>query len=260
MVIKNSALFLICILLFSSVVNAQYIVVPNTVGIGLQKDYDDYTFKSSEGEVCLNYHLGNPWSTNVTGWIVVDGELSNYFSRNKPENVFVPSGTFRYNSSCCLLPIEACFKFPYMLNRTTFVGKISSAFTRTDKPILAGTGSATGSSVAYKLTLFIDPPEFIELNAMERKCLKFYIGINETEEHCFSAPLFVLSDTESSATIRGSTIKLIYKNNLIVCVSIVLVLLFASYFVYYLLRKRRQHSQTQEQQSQTQPSASTPIG
>jgi hypothetical protein len=140
---------LLLILFFSSAFAEEFTVVPDTVGIGLQKNYDIVDFESSGLERCVLYHLGNPWSTNLTGWLEVSGGLDQFFTRNNPESVFVPSGVFRYNSSCCLLPIEICFEFPYVLTRTSFTGRIYSAFTKGEQAVLSGTGSSTGSSVAY---------------------------------------------------------------------------------------------------------------
>ena len=88
------------ILLFStgSIYAQEFEVVPDTVGIGLQKNVDIVDFYSSDLERCVLYHLGNPWAANVTGWLRVSGNLSTYFTVNAPETVFVPSGTFRYDS------------------------------------------------------------------------------------------------------------------------------------------------------------------
>ena len=218
-------------------------VVPNTVGIGLQKNYDTVDFKSSDGEDCVLYHLGNPWSTNVTGWLVVGGDLEKYFTRNDPKELFVPSGTFRYNSSCCLLPIYACFKFPYTLEKTSFNGTIHSAFRITEQPTLAGTGSATGSSVAYSLTINILPPDFIELSAGENKCIDFY-GVGKK---CFSAPWLILSDYEEKKDIGGYSINLKYKNNLIIWISIIFIVCSLLVFCFFYLRHRRMQSQFKQQ-------------
>lgn len=134
----------------------EFAVVPGTVGIGLQKNFDTVVFNSSNEKRCIMYHLGNPWAANVTGWIEIEGELSEYFIGNEPEELFVPSGTFRYNSSCCLLPMNVCFKFPYVPEDTYFTGKVSANF-RADGRRTSGTGSATGSSVAYTLKVHIKP-------------------------------------------------------------------------------------------------------
>jgi len=235
-----------------------YVVVPNTIGIGLQKDFDDYTFLSDDSEKCVMYHLQNAWSTNVTGWLVVGGDLENYFVGNNPKDVFVPSGTFRYNSSCCLLPIFACFKFPYVLNTTSFSGTVSSAYIATGKPSpgISGTGSIVGSSVTYSLTLYIKQVEEINLNAGENKCIEFY----QIGEKCFSAPWIIFSDYSENKTIDGHILKFNYKNNLILIICLIGIFSALFFFVVYYLRRRRSRraSLMSEPQVQTQPSASGP--
>jgi hypothetical protein len=244
---KVSLLLIFLILLpFVKAEQKEFKIIPNTVGIGLQKNYDIVDFKSSDGEDCVLYHLGNPWSTNVTGWLVVEGDLAKYFTRNDPEKVFVPSGTFRYNVSCCLLPIYACFKFPYTLTKQSFNGTVRSAFTVTNQPTLVGTGSATGSSVAYSLTINILPPDFIELKAGENKCIDFY----EVGKKCFSAPWFVFSDYEETKNIEGFSLKFKYKNNLIfiLCVVVGFIVLLSAFYWFWESRK---HKALPKQQSQT---------
>jgi len=221
-------------------------VVPNTVGIGLQKNFDIVDFESGDELRCVLYHLGNPWSTNVTGWLRVDGELEKYFVTNKPERVFVPSGTFRYNSTCCLIPIEACFKFPWVLKERNFTGRIYAVYT-TGK-VFQGTGSATGSSVAYSLTVRLHPKKYIELNAGEKKCIEFY----EIGKKCFEAPYFILSDYEEKIQIEGYEINLRYRNNLIIICLIAFISVLSLSLFFYWLRKRRMRLTNKQQQAQLQ--------
>jgi hypothetical protein len=233
------------LLLSTSIVLADDVfeVVPNTVGIGLQKNFDAVDFSSSSMERCVLYHLGNPWSTNVTGWLVVSDELADYFTRNSPESVFVPSGTFRYNSSCCLLPIWACFQFPYTLEKTSFVGRVSSAFTTGGGEGAGGTGSATGSSVSYSLTINVLPLTELDLTPGETRCIDiFQIG-----QRCFSSPIFVPFDFSEGTMIDGHTITLNHSNNMsvVVLVVVVLLLLIVGIYIYHfnpgLLKKIRKN-------------------
>lgn len=205
----------------------EFEVVPDTVGIGLQKNFDIVDLHSSDEKRCVMYHLGNPWSTNVTGWIDVEGDLAEYFIGNEPEQVFVPSGTFRYNSSCCLLPIYACFKFPYVLEDTNFVGKVSSDFTRSGAQSSGGTGSATGSSVAYTLTAHIKPFTKATFSAGQKRCFDIY----QVGERCFSAPWIVFSDTTEEVEIEDHTITFTYENNRIMLIVIALLVAGGVYYV-----------------------------
>lgn len=206
---------------------AEFEVVPDTVGIGLQKNIDVADFESSDIERCVLYHLGNPWAADVTGWLEVEGNLSEFFTRNKPEDVFVPSGVFRYNSSCCLLPIELCFKFPYVLKTESFKARVVSAYNTGRDRISGGTGSQVGSSVAYTLTVNLNPAKEISLSAGQTKCVNFY----EIGEECFSAPWIVLSDTIVEAVVGGHTVTLAYKNNVLFIVLTLMVI--AGLLAYY---------------------------
>ena len=221
MTLRKKVTFAVLCILFTTVFAAEFEIVPDTVGIGLQKNVDIADFESSDSERCVLYHLGNPWSTNVTGWLDMSGELSEYFVRNNPTEVFVPSGTFRYNSSCCLIPIRGCFIFPYTLEKTKFEGKVFSAFRKGSVDSVGGTGSATGSSVAYSLTININPPKTIVLNAGQKKCFEFY----EVGEKCFSAPLIVLSDKLVELDVEGHMITFVYKNNLFLILGIFALLI-----------------------------------
>jgi|GEM_PF-5225445 len=230
----TSAVALVALIFISGVfAQEKFEVVPDTVGIGLQKNFDVVDFYSSDEKRCVRYDLGNPWSTNVTGWIEVGGDLEKYFVGNEPEEVFVPSGTFRYNASCCLLPIYACFKFPYVLNDTYFTGRVSSAFRVGESRRVGGTGSATGSSVAYTLTVHIMPLTELVFRAGETKCLDIY-GVGK---RCFSAPWVVLSDTTEKVNIEGHEVMFIYKNNLAV-ILLVVALVAAFYFWFRSKRKK----------------------
>jgi len=252
---KRLALILLFLFLIPSAfaVEKNFTVIPNSVGIGLQKNFDIVDFPSSDDEVCVLYHIGNPSSTNATAWLVVEGELEKYFVENKPKEVFVPSGTFRYNASCCLIPIYACFKFPWVLNKTSFEGTVRGAYRTVYSGELAGTGSATGSSVAFKLTINIWPPKFIELRAGETKCINFY----KVGEKCFSAPWIILKDYEEEKNVDGATLKIVYRNNLIVIIGLVGLVIVVILSVYYFLKKRHKQEKTQpaqSQQPQQQPS------
>ena len=214
---------------------AEFEVVPDTVGIGLQKNFDTVEFESSDAERCVLYHLGNPWAADVTGWLEIEGNLSDFFTRNKPEDVFVPSGTFRYNSSCCLLPIELCFKFPYVLKTEKFEARVVSAYNTGEERTVGGTGSSVGSSVAYTLTVSIHPVKEILLGAGRTKCIDFY-GIGE---ECFSAPWIVLYDTTVESVVGGHMVTLTYKSNLpFIVITLVAVLGLLSYYYRGPLIKR----------------------
>lgn len=217
------------LVVFSSIVIAdqkEYKITPNTIGIGLQQSYASSTYESSDTEHCIPYHLGNPWATNLTAWIVVSGDLENYYTRNDPEKIFVPSGTFRYNSSCCLLKMDVCFKFPYAFENTKISGKVSSKYVQSEEHVVTAVGSAVGSSVAYTLDIIITPASFIEIGAGKTKCVEFF----DYGEACFKAPLIVFSDTLKNQTLEnGQTVTLKYKNNrmliIIAIVSFVVILL-----------------------------------
>ena len=218
---KNTLRLMVVLSLFTTLVNAQeFEVVPDTVGIGLQKNFDIADHVSSDSPLCVTYHLGNPWAANVSGWLRVEGNLSEFFIGNEPETVFVPSGTFRYSSSCCLLPIDACFEFPYVLETQKISGRVFSDFKTGEVSSSSGTGSKTGSSVAYTLSVNLKPAPYLELKAGQKKCFDFY----EIGEQCFRAPFLVFSDRTVEKTIEGYTATFLYKNNLIVLV-IALVLL-----------------------------------
>jgi hypothetical protein len=221
-------IFLLLIPVVNAAVEKEFKVIPG-VGIGLQKNYDIADFVSSDKEDCVLYHVGNPSSTDVVAWLSIEGDLSNYFTRNEPKEVFVPSGTFRYNATCCLIPIYACFKFPYVLEKTSFEGIVHGVY-RGNVTTSGGASSITGSSVAYGLTINILPPDFIELKAGESKCIEFY----KVGRKCFSAPWFVFSDYEEIKSIDGYSLKFKYKNNLIfiICVLVgFIVLLLVSYWL-----------------------------
>ena len=237
MTAKRFTVALVFFLFISSTAFAQdkeFEIVPDTVGIGLQKNVDVADYHSSDEKRCVMYHLGNPWSTNVTGWIKIEGDLSEYFIGNEPETVFVPSGTFRYNSSCCLLPIHACFKFPYVLDDTNFVGRVSSDFSRSGAQATGGTGSATGSSVAYTLTAHIKPFTQAIFSAGQKRCFDIY----EVGEQCFSAPWIVFSDTTEEVEIEGNTITFTYKNNRSLLITIALLLAAALYYYKKKVNKK----------------------
>lgn len=218
-----------------------YVIPPNTIGIGLQQDTTHETFESSDTEYCIPFHLGNPWATNLTAWIVTDGDLGNYFTRNQPEKLFVYSGIFRYNSSCCLLEMDTCFRFPYVLETTIINGRVASAYTKSGTTI-QGTGSAAGSSVAYLLTITINPPTIIELGAGEKRCIDFFVNntdnryskynpiLNETINktfinYCFKSPYIIFKDIEKKEDIGGHKINVKYKNNLLLIILILGVIL-----------------------------------
>lgn len=240
---------ILLILLFSlPIARAQFKVIPNTVGIGLQKNTEYEVYPSSDTIRCILYHLGNPWSKNVTGWLVVDGELKKFFLYNEPKEVFVPSGTFRYNSSCCLIPIKACFKFPYVLEDREFKGRVSSAFRVEDQKRPSGTGSAVGFSVAFGLTVKIKALKELVLKPGETKCIEIY----EVGERCFKAPFFLFNDKVEYVEIDGHKIKLIYQNNrLILCVLICFVvgLLLSSFFLYRRFKRTRLNQQSPQLRS-----------
>jgi len=211
----------------------EFTVVPDTVGIGLQKNFDIVDYASSDQLRCVLYHLGNPWAANVTGWIEIEGNLSQYFIENQPESLLVPSGTFRYNNSCCLLPIYACFKFPYVLDDTRFVGKVFSKYAVGDRTRNGVTGSSTGSSVAYTLTAHIKPFTEAAFSAGQTRCFDIY-GVGES---CFSAPWIVLSDTTEEVDIDGHKVTFTYENNRLMLAAVVLLVAAA---IYYYKRKVNQ--------------------
>jgi hypothetical protein len=241
---KKFSLFFIFLLLIpvvNAAVEKEFKVIPG-IGIGLQKNYDIADFVSSDKEDCVLYHVGNPSSTDVVAWLNVEGDLSNYFTRNDPEEVFVPSGTFRYNATCCLIPIYACFKFPYVLEKASFEGIVRGVY-KGNVTTSGGASSVTGSSVAYSLTINILPPDFIELKAGESKCIEFYkIG-----KKCFSAPWIILSDYEEIKNIDGYSLKFKYKNNLIIWVSIIFIVCLLLVFCFFYLRHRHMQSQFKQQ-------------
>jgi len=249
---KASILVFLILLPAVFAVEKEFKVIPG-VGIGLQKNFDEVDFKSGDEEKCVLYHVGNPSSTDAVVHLVAEGNLSTYFTRNDPEEVFVPSGTFRYNSTCCLIPIYICFKFPYTLEKTSFDGIIRGVYTA-NLTSTGAMGSVTGSSVAYKLTINILPPDYIELKAGEKKCINFYkIG-----EKCFSAPYFVFRDYEEIKEIDGYKLKFKYRNNLIICLIIVLgTLSVLSVLLYFLFKRRKQMVQAPQQTQSTQSQQST---
>ncbi|MBR9681785.1 MAG: hypothetical protein GOV00_03225 [Candidatus Altiarchaeota archaeon] len=156
----------------------------------------------------------------MTGWLKVSGNLSTYFTRNSPESVFVPSGTFRHDSSCCLLPINTCFQFPYVLEQQSIEGRVFSDFSTSKVSASGGTGSRTGSSVAYTLTVNLKPAPELVIKAGQKKCFTFF----EIGARCFSAPLIVLSDKLVEKSIESYTVTLHYQNNLLLIVLIVLLI------------------------------------
>jgi hypothetical protein len=242
---KASILVFLILLPAVFAVEKEFKVIPG-VGIGLQKNFDEVDFKSGDEEKCVLYHVGNPSSTDAVVHLVAEGNLSTYFTRNDPEEVFVPSGTFRYNSTCCLIPIYICFKFPYTLEKTSFDGIIRGVYTA-NLTSTGAMGSVTGSSVAYKLTINILPPDYIELKAGEKKCINFYkIG-----EKCFSAPYFVFQDYEEIKEINGYKLKFKYRNNLLICVLIISFGILSVLSVLYFLFKRRKQRVHQLQQTQS---------
>lgn len=230
---KAIFLFVLSVLIIPLVHAKEFKIEPNTIGVGLQKDNDIVDFESSDEDRCVLYHLGNPWATNVTAWIVTEGDLANYFTKNRPNELFVPSGTFRYNSSCCLLPIEACFKFPYVLEETAFAGKVRSAYGAADRPGMSSTGSATGSSVSYSLIINIRPAKEVVLDAGETKCFDFY----KVGKKCFSAPRFVLADATEVVDVDGHKITLSYKNNSTIIYLLAGAIIAMAILVFYKYRK-----------------------
>jgi len=203
------------------------------VGIGLQKNVDVALTDSGKLE-CISYHLGNPWSENVTAWIVVKDELSKFWSHNVPEEVEVPSGTFRYNSTCCLIPIKVCFQLPYVLELTPIKGRVFSAF-RWERPEVP-LGSVTGTSVAYSLEIRIRPITSLNLNPRQEKCLDFYLD-GKIEERCFKAPWLVFSDYSELVELNGKNLRLNYKNNRMWIIGISLFFFFC--LLIFLFRRFR---------------------
>lgn len=227
------SLFLIPILVSAD--QKVFEVVPGTIGIGLQQNHDEMTFDDSNDEACVDFALGNPWSENVTGWIVVEGNLQKFFLRNNPETLFVPSGTFRYNSSCCLLPMDVCFKFPHFYNGFTATSKVYSAYSRGEVQVTQ-TGSAVGTSVAYSLTINVKEPN-PQLGLFQMSCMNFYSDSFLTNWGCYQNFPFI-------GTIKYRTLELI------VFFGILIPIL---YFIVYFIRKRKSKKTTQPTQTVEKP-------
>lgn len=239
-------------------------VIPNSVGLGLQKNYDIDSGYGGE-ERCIPYNLGNPASENATGWLVVTEELGRFHTHNEPETLFVPSGTFRYNSSCCLLEIDACFKLPYVFEQTRIHGKVTSAFTATKKPETQITGSATGSTVAYGLDIDVKPTTELWIKANEKKCFNYYTTMNVTSYgvsngnnlylpqessmyrdnqifYCFKAPFFVIFDKRQEIGLEVNdknqgNVNIIIKRNNTLLISVVVVCLAIIGAIIFLIKR-----------------------
>jgi len=271
--LKKSTIFLtVAIILLVSISVAspkEFEIIQNSVGIGLQKSSDIESALSGD-EKCISYHIGNPASENVTAWIVVDGDLSRFHTRNEPEQIFVPSGTFRYNSSCCLLRTDACFTLPYVFKDTRIEGRVSSAFTRTSKPTTQVI-SATGSSVAYTLSIDVKPVTELYMNANEEKCFEFYLdenvssyGVNNANgmylpekstfedkmlTYCFKAPFFIIFDKtyqvglEVNDINQGNVNIIVKRNNILIIGAVVICLLAIGIVIFIIKRGRTEPSQ-----------------
>ena len=111
------------------------------------------------------------------------------------------------------------------LEKISFEGKVFSAFRKGTVSSVGGTGSATGSSVAYSLTVNINPPKEIVLNAGQKKCFEFY----EVGEKCFSAPLIILSDKIIELDVEGHMLTFVYKNNLFLILGLLSLLIIISF-------------------------------
>ena len=140
-------------LLFLSIIKAD-------VGVGITYTYEELFLTDEFQENCINYKIYNPFDTDVTAIISVEGEISPLVTRIEPNNFFLPAfngsdkdipGKLANNQ-----PIKVCFKpkllrwppfYPLNLNGVIIVGAARGN--------VAGTGSSTVSSVQAPLILRI---------------------------------------------------------------------------------------------------------
>lgn len=165
--------------LFFLTVSLISFTVSQGIGVGLLGK-DSSVLAVPEEEVCVSYGIGNPGSENITAKIDSGGNISYFYSRNIPDGLFVPSGTFYYNNSCCLLPASICFKGPYVFKYTKIKGNVYATFARagtqidTTKTTPAQTGVAVGSSISHKLELAVSPVSREILAPGTTACFKYY--------------------------------------------------------------------------------------
>lgn len=248
----------------------EYVVEPNTIGLGLQKNVDVDMAISGETK-CIPYDIGNPSSTNSTGWIKVSGNLSQFHAYNNPETLFVPSGTWRYNNTCCLLRMDTCFQIPYVFNETPIDGKVTVAFTVTAQPTTV-TGSAVTSTSAYNLILNIKPIFEVMMKPSEKKCFNYYFldnvesyGVigdankiylpeestysNNQINYCFKIPSIIFFDQNYTATLKindknEGNLNIIVKGNILLVIGIVAIcLIIIISIIWVVFRKKSQPSQ-----------------
>ena len=138
-------------LLFLSIIKAD-------VGVGITYTYEELFLTDEFQENCINYKIYNPFDTDVTAIISVDGEIAPLVTRIEPKQFFLPAfngsdkdipGKLANNQ-----PIKVCFKpkllrwlpfYPINLNGVVIAGAARGN--------VAGTGSSTVSSVQAPLIL-----------------------------------------------------------------------------------------------------------
>jgi len=135
-------------------------IVRADIGVGITYTYEELFLTDEFKENCIDYKIYNPFSSDVTAIISVQGEISSLVTRIEPNNFFLPSfngpdkdvtGKLANNK-----PIKVCFKskvlrWPpfYPLNLS---GVVVAGAARGN---VGGTGSATVSSVQAPLILRI---------------------------------------------------------------------------------------------------------
>ena len=135
-------------------------IVRADIGVGITYTYEELFLTDEFKENCIDYKIYNPFSSDVTAIINVQGEISPLLTRIEPNNFFLPSfngsdkdvvGKLANNK-----PIKVCFKskllrwppfYPLELNGVVVAGAARGN--------VGGTGSATVSSVQAPLILRI---------------------------------------------------------------------------------------------------------
>ncbi|VVB69944.1 Uncharacterised protein [uncultured archaeon] len=174
-------LLLLFVACFSHAVD--YKVIPNSIGVGLESSADSIDAVSGD-QVCVGYKLGNPASENVTAKLSAGSPLQYFITGTDPSSVYLPSGTFRYNSTCCLIPMQICFQLPYVFDKASLDSNVFATFVlgKADIPAIAtvstsnGASIHVGSSVAHHLGFKVTPTDTLILSPLSSQCYKFYIN------------------------------------------------------------------------------------
>ncbi len=204
---KRTLFFTVFLLLFSSFfVTAKTFTVSNGLGVGLLATVSSFIGVPGE-EQCVTFAVGNPGNEDINAVITADGPISLFYTRNEPDNNFVPSGTFYYNNSCCLLPANICFLPPYVFGPLRVAGSVFANFGRANTQLSSSSGAAkgtsvtVGSSVSHRLELVVSPVDKFILSPGSSACYKYYLNGTNFSSSDVSGSLKEIYDANAVANL-----------------------------------------------------------